>query len=357
MQIVHLFAGKVWGGAEQYVLDLGLAQRERGHHVSFVCRAGGAVPGRLDGNAAYTAIEYGKRGVQALAAAVAGTDVVHVHEGKQLPMVWAACAGMSRPPRVVLTRHIARASRVWPWQRRHYRRLHAMVFVSRLGYRLWHGVNRWMPPSQCICIHNSVKDTGHVDSEAATAQLRQRLGIGPGTPLLLFAGRVRRSKGCGDIIEALGALRHLDWHMVFAGTAKPADYADRLMRRAARLGIAHRVHLLGFRTDVPALIAAADLCLAPSRVREAGSLAVLEFMQAGKCLIASDNGSQGEYVLSDDMGLLVAPGNAAQLGGAIAAMLSHPAQRIKKGAAARDYFDSHLAYGTFVDKILAAYGR
>ena len=38
MKIVHIFPGKVWGGAEQYVLDLGEALRKRGYEVSYVAR-------------------------------------------------------------------------------------------------------------------------------------------------------------------------------------------------------------------------------------------------------------------------------------------------------------------------------
>ena len=38
MNIYHLVSNKVWGGGEQYVLDLACRQRDAGHYVEIVCR-------------------------------------------------------------------------------------------------------------------------------------------------------------------------------------------------------------------------------------------------------------------------------------------------------------------------------
>lgn len=353
MKIVQIFPGKVWGGAEQYVLDLGRALTARGHEVTYAARAATAVTARLDAERIpYLALPKGpKSAPEALGTLLARADIVHIHELKHAPMACKAVRIAGSGARTVCTRHIARGSRVWPWRRKAIRGLHRLIFVSDLARRLWSKANGWMPQELCVTVHNSIPDA---KPDPSAPDLRKLYGIGSETPLLMMTGRVRESKGCSDIIAALRRLSHLPWEMVFVGACKPADYGEKLMREAAEAGIAGRIHLYGFTPDARSLVSQADIGLQPSRVREAFGLSQIEFMQAGKAVITTDNGAQPEYIIPGRTGLLVPPAEPDRLAEAILALLEDDSGRAT-GARAKAYFDSHLSYNLFVDKILQAY--
>lgn len=357
MKILQIFPGKVWGGAEQFVLDLGLSLRDQGHEVEFLARRSEAVVARLEASVDFSVVDLGSRLLHgrkpdpALVMAVGRADVVHVHDIAQVGQVMKAVDLAGSDTRIVLTRHIARASRTLPWRRRSLKRLHRMLFVSDLGRRLWQSVNGWMPDDRCKVIHNSIPP--YVETEADN--LRQRYAVKPGVPLILFTGRVRESKGCQILVEALVRIRDLDWTMVFVGTCKPADFDKELVRIAQRGGIGHRIGFYGFSDNVRALIRQADLGVAPSIVREACPLSPMEFMQAGVPVIATDNGAQPEYITDGTTGLLVPPDNVDALANALRSMVTDRKKRERLGCRAAEYFDSKLSYHHFIGEILDAY--
>ncbi len=357
MKIVQIFPGKVWGGAEQYVLDLGKALSAEGHEVSYVARPSGAVSSRLKGAIEFTLVPLGGffsvKAARMLAPVVMDADVIHVHDAGLVPAVMKAIDLSGSKARVVLTRHIARASHTMPHRRGAMRRLHRMIFVSDLGRRLWQSVNRWMPDEKCLTVHNSIPDSPAAEVE----DLHARFGVDEKTPLIMFTGRVRKSKGCETLVRALGKVRDLRWMMLFVGTCKPADYDKELIEAARECGIADRVGFYGFSDRVRSLIPQAAIGVAPSIVREACPLAPMEFMQGGVCVIASDNGAQPEYITDGKTGLLTPPDNIDALAAALRTVLTDYKMRRRLGEAGRAYFRSSMSYRSFLDAILAVYSE
>jgi glycosyltransferase involved in cell wall biosynthesis len=114
----------------------------------------------------------------------------------------------------------------------------------------------------------------------------QSLGVRQGRRFLLFVGRIDKQdqKGASQFIEyAPMLLNKIEEHdLVFVGDG-PA--ATALRRRTVQLGLHDRVHWLGRRGDLPAILAAADLLIVPSRW-EGMSNVVLEAMASGKPIVA-----------------------------------------------------------------------
>lgn len=355
MNIMLVFPGKVWGGAEQYVLDLGHALEQQGNSVKYICRDSRAVISRLDGRVDFNVVKMDglldRKSARTLSSLLKGIEVVHVHEASHVRTVMEAAEMAGEKPRIVLTRHIARPSRTMPWNRSALKKLHRMIFVSDLARNLWCGANSWMPAEKCITIHNSIPPYTETQSE----NLRRRYGIDASTPLIMFTGRVRKSKGCGVLVEALGQLKEVRWMMLFVGTCKPADYDKELLLDAREAGIADRIGFYGFSDNVRALLRQADIGVAPSIVREACPLSPMEFMQASKCIIATNNGAQPEYITDGITGLLVKPGSADELAAALRTVLAAPNQRDALGKSAGEYFEKHLNYADFVKSIIKAY--
>jgi glycogen(starch) synthase len=128
-----------------------------------------------------------------------------------------------------------------------------------------------------------------------------------------------------------------------------------LEREIRRLGVADRVHLLGFvpHGRVPAVLAHADLLVLPSLYEELGTI-LLEAMWAGLPIVASKTGGIPDVITDGVYGMLVPPGEPRALAGAIDRVLAEPrpAQRLGQSARerTRDYDWNALA-----DRVLNIY--
>jgi glycosyltransferase involved in cell wall biosynthesis len=150
--------------------------------------------------------------------------------------------------------------------------------------------------------------------------------------LLLAVGNLYPVKGHIHLLEALALLtaRYPTAHLAIAGRGalEPA-----LRARATELGIARRVHLLGLRSDVPDLLAAADVYVLPS-LSEGLPLSLLEAMFAGCPIVASPVGEVPDALAAGEAGLLVEPGDATGLAAAIGRLLDDPSLARLLGARA-----------------------
>jgi glycosyltransferase involved in cell wall biosynthesis len=131
------------------------------------------------------------------------------------------------------------------------------------------------------------------------------LGRDPSVPLVLFVGALGdRRKGFDTVYAAWNALcRTSEWdaHLVVAGAGAELG---RWRALADRDGIASRISFLGYRTDVPALMAAADLLAHPARY-EAYGLAVHEAICSGVPSIVSRAAGIAERFPHDLSALLI----------------------------------------------------
>jgi glycosyltransferase involved in cell wall biosynthesis len=129
---------------------------------------------------------------------------------------------------------------------------------------------------------------------------------------LLFVGLLVRRKGVHDLLEAM-ARAALPPGVVLQVAGDGPERAA-LGAMAARLGLQDRVEFLGFRSDVPRLLAEADAFVLPSAM-EQQPLVLIEALGAGKPVVATEVGGVAEMVA--DTGLLVPPGDVGALAAAL----------------------------------------
>lgn len=355
MNILQIFPGKIWGGAEQYILDLGKALSDRGNNVRYICRPSSAVISRLENEVEYSIMPLsGPLALfpsQEIVKMIAWADLIHIHDVSHCKYILNACRTVVCP-KIILTRHIARKSKANYFDKLALKKVNHLIFVSNLSKNLFVEVNKFLSPDKCHIVRNSIPTHNFTENEQ---DLRFRFGIEPHTPVLMFTGRIRKSKGCAVIIEALSLIKDLPWAMIFVGNCKPSDYDRHLTSMALKSGIGNRVFFTGFSKSVRALINQADIGLAPSIVKEACPLSPMEFMQAGKCVITSDNGAQPEYITDRVTGFLTPPDSPAKLADILKETLSDSVIRQKAGNNARIYFEKEMNYDSFISKILSIY--
>jgi glycosyltransferase involved in cell wall biosynthesis len=176
-------------------------------------------------------------------------------------------------------------------------------------------------------------------SEADAQAARTRLGAGAGELLVGVFGRLQRWKGQDVFVEAAARVlrEHPDSRFAVVGGSVfglEPEFADGLRARAQALGIADRIAFTGFRTDVPALMAACDVVCHTTRVAEPFGLVLIEAMGVGRPVIATRGGGPSEIIDSDELGLLVPPDVPAALADAIVALARDPDRRRRMGALA-----------------------
>jgi glycosyltransferase involved in cell wall biosynthesis len=173
-----------------------------------------------------------------------------------------------------------------------------------------------------------------------------------GRPAVFAAGRLAGQKGFGVLIEAAARWQDRDPapQLAIAGTG---PLAGALAGQARAAGVP--VRFLGQRDDVPALMAAADVVVVPS-LWEGQPLAVQEALRAGRPLVATRAGGIPDLT-GEDGALLVPPGDAGALAGAVLAVLGDPARAAGLRAAATQRSAALPTTGDAVDAVLALYRR
>jgi glycosyltransferase involved in cell wall biosynthesis len=186
----------------------------------------------------------------------------------------------------------------------------------------------------------------HPTSDRATT--RQRLGVETATPLVLAVGRLHPQKGF-DVLVAAAALVRSSHVITIAGEGPQRARLETLIASAAV-----DVRLLGERTDVADLLAAADLVVMPSRW-EGWPLVAAEVLSAGRPFVASDVGGLPELV--GDAAVLVPASDAPALAKAIERLIAEPAEREVLSAAAYARAATLPTTDDVATSVLATYRR
>lgn len=175
--------------------------------------------------------------------------------------------------------------------------------------------------------------------------LRAELGVGD-APLVGIFSRLAHWKGQHVLLDAL--VDRSDVHALLVGDALfegDQAYATRLRRTVEANGLSERVHFLGFRDDIPALMKACDVIAHTSTTPEPFGRVIVEGMLAERPVIATRAGGALEILTDGKTGALVPPGNAKALGRALDRLLQAPdtASRMATAAAqeAQQRFSLH----------------
>src|SRR5690606_13034297 len=201
------------------------------------------------------------------------------------------------------------------------------------------------PPERVHCIPNFVEDN------TAPPADRRHYGTPAAAPLVFALGRLHENKAFDTLLRAIAALPG-----TYLWLAGDGPELANLKALARELGIADRVHLLGWIDDPAPLFAAADVFVVPSRHEPLGSV-VLEGWMHRKPMIAA--ASQGpKFLIRDgEDGLLVPVDDPAALAAAIGRVLDDPALARSLARKGRASFESGYTEAVAVSRYLALFDK
>lgn len=188
-----------------------------------------------------------------------------------------------------------------------------------------------------LAIGNGVDPARFAPDETGETRQRVRaaLGTDPDRVVIVMVGRLVAEKGYPELIAAMRAVEAELWCV---GERLASDHAaaidGALAAAKAEPALARRVRFLGYRTDVPDLLRAADIFTLPSH-REGMPRSIIEAMMAGLPVVATDIRGSREEVVPEETGLLVPVAAPAALAAALQRLAADPDLRRRFGAAGR----------------------
>ena len=347
MRILHVDPERAWGGGEVQVLGLVRELAARGHASTVATHPGGPLE-RASAAAGIAVVplrvanHFDLRAGLALRRLAPRFDVIHFHTAR----AHALAPLCRRGARLVVTRRMDYVPAGGPYVRFLYNHAVDAVIAISEGVRaalLQVGVRS----ERIRVVPSGIDPHAFAPPSGARATLRREWGLGDDDLAVVVLGALEARKGHAVLLAAAAALAPaaLRLRYVFCGEGREAEA---LARAAAPLDGA--VRMVGFRQDVAACLAAADVVALPS-LHEGLGVAALEAMAAGRPLVASRVGGLAEAVVHEETGLLVPPGHPGALATALARLASDAALRARLGAAGRErvrarYTAAHMAEGT-----------
>ncbi|HYS09176.1 MAG TPA: glycosyltransferase [Myxococcales bacterium] len=208
-------------------------------------------------------------------------------------------------------------------------------------------------PENCVVVRNGI-DLQHFDASAA-AELQAPLPVPEGAPIVAVIGNLWPVKGHRTLVEAVARLP-ADLQKVRFLCAGEGPEREYLSIRIAELGLSERVHLIGQRFDVPAILRLATAaCLCSSA--EGLSNALMEAMAARLPVVAARVGGNPELIRDGENGFLVPYGDAAAFADKLGALLSAPDRAREMGAHGRRRVEAELSLDRMAEGHGALYRR
>ena len=256
---------------------------------------------------------------------------------------------------------------------------HVREFYTEFG-ALWRPYGAWLlrQADRVVCVSHAVAGQ-FADSKktvvlhngfpvgefppvepARAAAFRARHGIPAQAPLAGVVGRIKLlRKGQETFIEAAARLRDRlpDARFALVGSPFPGNEAHEteLRNRTHAAGLGDRVIFCGEESDVAAAYAALDVVVLASGTPEPFGGVVIEAMAHGRAVIGTAIGGTSEQIVDGTTGLLVPPGDAEAMAGALERLLMEPSTRAAMGAAGRARYLAEFEFEPFFRRMLSVY--
>jgi L-malate glycosyltransferase len=287
-------------------------------------------------------------------AAERDIDVLHCHQYS--PFVYGRIAAMwNRRLRIVYTEHGRLSDAPPSWKRRLVNPL-----LSRFDGRIVavsHELRDYMiesrfPRERVSVIHNGI-EPGQAASTLDRRRARMLLGLDERAFVVTTVARLDPVK---DLITLLDAFAFVRKRVPSARLVIVGDGPERqrLAERAGRDDLAGAVQITGYRSDVRALLPAADL-YASSSISEGVSITILEAMATGIPVVATAVGGTPEILSDGTGGILVPSREPVRMATAIVALAQDQHRRASLAAAARRRLEASFTIDRMVDDYARSY--
>ena len=332
MKVMQMMAGAQFGGAEAFFTRLAIAFQRPGldqrvviredENRARLLREGGIEPMQLPFGGAF---DFGTRWAIRRAIKEYAPDIV---------LTWMNRASAMTPRGKFV--HVGRLGGYY--NLKYYKKCQHLI-ANTQDIVEYLRTNGW-PDEKVHYLPNFV-------SAARVAPIVRRSLYTPDTaPLVLALGRLHENKAFDTLLDAIARV-----HNVYLWLAGEGPLRAQLEQRAETLGIKPRVRFLGWREDVEALYATADIFVCPSRHEPLGNV-VIEAWAQGIPVIATDSLGPGTLIKQNETGVLVPVDDSAALGRSIKHLAENPTLRDRLAEAGYNAYQAGHTEQAVVDQYM-----
>lgn len=327
MRLAHVVDEPYDSGIVHYALSAARALKDAGHEVEVWARPDGFPLKEAERMGLRARLLGGVAQLWALRRGVAGIQVINAHTGSSHTLALAVARSVSGGPRVVRTRADARPVRKGPASPVLWSRTAGFIAPTLSILEQFRAVFKDFT-GEAAAVYPGFPDAPPAPEPAGDL----RIGI---------VGRLDPVKGHADFLRAAAeaAQKFPGAKFLIAGREENVK-RGRLEALLSNLGLRGRAEILGHVPDAAAFMRGCHLGVVASTGSEAVSRVAVEWMAAGRALVATSVGCLPEYVGDRKAGLLVPPGDPKAMGAAIVEVLGDAKARARLAAAGRKRFET-----------------
>jgi len=353
--LLHTESSKGWGGQENRILKESVGVKRLGARVIILCQPGSSLATR----AAEAGIEvrscrmrknYDLPAVRFILRLIKteGIEVISTHSGRDSFLAGLAGRLSWRKPRVVRTRHIALpiTSKI------SYKILPHMV-VTTSEYVRQYLIREGVRPDRVAAVPSGI-DVGIFNPDKVESDIREKLNIPTGSPLVGMIAILRNKKGHRTLLDCIPAVLKEKPDTLFLIVGNGPQEKN-INKKIEAMGLTEKIVMLGLRHDIPQILKAIDLCVLPT-LEESLPQALLQAMAMGKPVIGTKVGGVGEAVKDGVNGYLIEPDNPRALADAIIDILQDNEKAIRMGLEGRRIVEREFTVDCMSKRMFELYG-
>jgi L-malate glycosyltransferase len=351
MRVLHVDTERGFRGGQRQLLLLCVGLSDAGIDSEVAVRAGSALETECRGRGIATfpldqAVPWDPRAMAGLGRKLSSVDIVHAHASHALGAAVGALAVAGGPP-LVASRRVDFSIGRPPLNRLKYgSRVARFLAISAAVARVLQ--DGGVGADRIRVVPSAVEPLPTV--QRSRDDVRGDLGVDRGTTLALTTAALVDHKDHPTAVRAVSRCA-APVHLVIAGEGEDRAKVEACIRAE---GVADRVTLLGHRTDVPDLLAAADVYVASSHMEGLGT-ALMDAGLARLPVVATRAGGIPEVVEHGRTGILVPPRDHAALAAALDGLASDAARREALGIAGAERVARRFSVAQMVEGTLAVY--
>jgi glycosyltransferase involved in cell wall biosynthesis len=345
LTILQTCFSRSWGGLEMQALELSNGLQDRGHHVTLAVPSGSRLadearrgtlpllPLDVTGYLHPAAIWRMREHIRS-----SKVDIVHCQHSRDLATVVPALQLSGRKPPLVFSKRMGSyILKKDLFHRYTHNRISVVLAISNVIHK---NVIATTPvtPDRVRTLHDAV-DTAlftpdHVDRWA----VRRHAGLPDDAVVVGFVGRFSPGKGLEELLRAAHILLpgHPGLRFLVVGEASlgEEEYATTIHSLARSLGVDRGVTFIGYRSDIPSVMASFDILAFPSHAESFG-VVLIEAMSMEKPVVSTNCDGVLDIVVDGVTGIMVPPKDAEAFAGGLEKLLLNADLRKSMGQAGR----------------------
>jgi glycosyltransferase involved in cell wall biosynthesis len=334
-----------WGGLEMQALELSEGLRDRGHRIVLATQPGS----RLAREAAGRGLSVVRLNVTGYAHPVLAwrlhntlraydIDIVHCQHSRDLATVVPALHMTRKNLPLVLSKRVGSyILKKDAFHRFTHRRIGVVLAISDVIHRNVIATTP-VPPERVLTLHDAVDTERFSPAHADRFAVRREAGIPDDAVVVGFVGRFSPGKGVEELLHAAQRVtqRHPEVRFLIVGEASHGEesYGHAIHDLAGQLGLRDAAVFMGYRNDVPAVMASFDILAFPSHAESFG-VVLIEAMAMGKPVVSTNCDGVLDIVVDGMTGIYVPPKDAGALADGLERLVTDPSLRRQMGDAGR----------------------